>query len=95
MLRRYRSFRVRNPGIVTRIFRPGTANTCPPITTSVAVHGKNRINGASARNYHLFDDESTERMVIRPGITSSGAKNPPEEWDSAGNYYLVDAVSDR
>jgi hypothetical protein len=36
-------------------------------------------------------EESTGRMVIPSRITSSGIKkNPPEEWDSAGNYKLMD-----
>jgi hypothetical protein len=34
-------------------------------------------------------------MVIPLGITSSCTKNLPEEWDSTGNYQLMEAVSDR
>jgi hypothetical protein len=34
-------------------------------------------------------------MGFPPGITTSGTRNPPKEWDSAGNNQLMDAVSDR
>jgi hypothetical protein len=34
-------------------------------------------------------------MGFPPGITTSETKNPPEEWDSAGNNQLVEADSDR
>jgi hypothetical protein len=47
------------------------------------------INGDSARNCQLKDEESTERIVILPGITSAGTKNPTEEGDSARNYKLI------
>jgi hypothetical protein len=43
---------------------------------TLALHG---ISGDSAGNYHLMDEESTGGMVIPPGITSSGTKNPPKE----------------
>jgi hypothetical protein len=46
----------------------------------VAVCGKNRINGYSARNYHFMDEESTGGIVILQGITSSWIRNPPKEW---------------
>jgi hypothetical protein len=46
------------------------------------------INSDSAGNYQLIDLESTVRMGFPPGITSSGTRNPPEEWDSAGNNQL-------
>jgi hypothetical protein len=39
--------------------------------------------------------ESTVKMGFLPGITSSGTRNPPEEWDSAGNNQLMEADSDR
>jgi hypothetical protein len=39
--------------------------------------------------------ESTVRMGFPPGITSSGTRNPPEEYDSAGNNQLKEAESDR
>jgi hypothetical protein len=32
-------------------------------------------------------------MFIPPGIINSGTKNPPEEWDSAKNYQLIDEES--
>jgi hypothetical protein len=34
-------------------------------------------------------------MSFLPGITTSGTRNPPEEWDSAGNNQLMEADSDR
>jgi hypothetical protein len=34
-----------------------------------------------------MDDES---MVIQPVITSSSTRNPPQEWESARNYHLID-----
>jgi hypothetical protein len=33
-------------------------------------------------------------MGFLPGITSSGARNLPEEYDSAGNNQLMEADSD-
>jgi hypothetical protein len=33
--------------------------------------------------------------VILPGITISRTRNPPEEWDSAGNNQPMEADSDR
>jgi hypothetical protein len=39
--------------------------------------------------------ESTVRMGFPPGITSSGTRNPPEEYDSAGNNQHMEADSDR
>jgi hypothetical protein len=39
--------------------------------------------------------ESTVRMGFLSGMTSSGTRNPPEEYDSAGNNQLMEAVSDR
>jgi hypothetical protein len=59
---------------------------------TLAFHG---INRDSARNYQLIDVESTVRMGFPPGITSSGTRNPPEEYDSAGNNQLMEADSDR
>jgi hypothetical protein len=38
-----------------------------------------KINGYSAGNYQLIDQESTARMGFPPGISSSGIINPPEE----------------
>jgi hypothetical protein len=29
-------------------------------------------------------------MTIPSGVTSSGTRKPPEEWDSAGKYQLID-----
>jgi hypothetical protein len=40
-------------------------------------------------------EESTGRMVFLPGITSSGTRKPPKEWDPAGNNELMEADSDR
>jgi hypothetical protein len=34
-------------------------------------------------------------MGFPPGITSSGTRNPLEEYDSAGNNQLMEADSDR
>jgi hypothetical protein len=34
-------------------------------------------------------------MNFPPGITTSGTRNPPEEYDSAGNNQLMKADSDR
>jgi hypothetical protein len=48
----------------------------------VAVRGRNESNDYSAGNYQLIDKESTGRMVILPGITSSCYK--------PGNYQLMD-----
>jgi hypothetical protein len=39
--------------------------------------------------------ESIVRIGFLPGITTSGTRNPPEEWDSAGNNQLMEADSDR
>jgi hypothetical protein len=39
--------------------------------------------------------ESTVRMGFPPGITISGTRSPPEEYDSAGNNQLMEADSDR
>jgi hypothetical protein len=44
---------------------------------------------------HRMDEESTRRMFIPPGISSSETRNPPEEWDYAGNYQLIDEESAR
>jgi hypothetical protein len=82
MLLRKRSFRIRNPGLVTGFFVPGLP--------TLAFHG---INSDSAGNYQLIDEESTGRIlsadcqhspsmgyiVILPGITSLLTRNPPEE----------------
>jgi hypothetical protein len=38
--------------------------------------------------------ESTLRMGFPSGITSSGTRNPPKEYDSAGNNQLMEADSD-
>jgi hypothetical protein len=73
----------RKTGIVTirKTFCQGTANAGSTITAIVAVGSKNRINGNSAENYKLKDeDESTGGMVIPQGITSSWTRNSPEEW---------------
>jgi hypothetical protein len=53
------------------------------------------INSDSAGNYQLIDVESSKSMGFLPGITSSGIRNPPEEYDSAGNIQLMEADSDR
>jgi hypothetical protein len=34
-------------------------------------------------------------MDFPSGITSAGTRNPPEEWDSAGNNQFIEADSDR
>jgi hypothetical protein len=39
--------------------------------------------------------ESTVRMGFLPGLTRSGTRSPPEEYDSAGNNQLMEADSDR
>jgi hypothetical protein len=39
--------------------------------------------------------ESTVRMGFPPGITTSGTRNPPKEYDSSGNNQLIAADSDR
>jgi hypothetical protein len=38
-------------------------------------------------------DESTGRMVKPLEVTSSGIRNPLEEWDSAEIYLLIDEKS--
>jgi hypothetical protein len=53
------------------------------------------INSNSAGNYQLMDVEATVRMGFPPGITSSGTRIPPEEWDSTGNNQLMEADSDQ
>jgi hypothetical protein len=53
------------------------------------------INSDSAGNYQLIDVESAVGMGFPPGITTSGTRNPPEEYDSAGNNQLMEADSDR
>jgi hypothetical protein len=40
-----------------------------------------------------MDVESTEGLVILPGITISWTRNPTDEWDFSGNYKLVDEES--
>jgi hypothetical protein len=45
-------------------------------------------NGYSARNYQLIDEESTRRMGIPSGITSSRTRKSLTEGDSARNYHL-------
>jgi hypothetical protein len=40
-----------------------------------------------------MDVESTERMVILLGFTSSGMRSLPEEWDSTRNYQIIDEKS--
>jgi hypothetical protein len=47
---------------------------------------KRRRNGYTARNCQLIDEESTGRMVISPGVTSSRIRNPLEEWASVRIY---------
>jgi hypothetical protein len=49
----------------------------------------------SAGNYQLLDEESTGRMIIPQGITSSWIRNPPEEWLFRWNDPHMDADSDR
>jgi hypothetical protein len=39
--------------------------------------------------------ESTIRMGFLLGTTSSGSRNPPKEYDFAGNNHLMEADSDR
>jgi hypothetical protein len=34
-------------------------------------------------------------MEILPGIATTWTRNPPEECDSGGNYYLIDEESTR
>jgi hypothetical protein len=46
-------------------------------------------------NYHLRDEESKGGMLIPPGINCSVKRNSPEEWDSAGNYQLIDEESNQ
>jgi hypothetical protein len=67
------------------------------------------INSDSAGNYQLIEEESTGRIsfadcqhspsmgeiLIMPGIIRLGTRNPPEEYDSAGNNQLMEADSDR
>jgi hypothetical protein len=53
------------------------------------------INSDSAGNYQLIDVESTVRMGFLPGITTSGTRNQPKEYDSAGNNQLMEADSDQ
>jgi hypothetical protein len=81
MLCWHRSFRIRNPGIVTirRIFHPQTASTRPQIIATVAVHSENGVNGYSARNYQFMEEESTRGIVIQLGIASLWTRIPPEE----------------
>jgi hypothetical protein len=59
---------------------------------TLAFHG---ISSDSVGNYQLIDVESTIRMGFPPGIISSGARNPPEEGDSTGNYQLIYSDSGR
>jgi hypothetical protein len=75
------SSKTRNP---LEEFHPWTANTPPP-----------REKSDPTGNYQLIDEESTGKMVFPLGITSSGMKNSPEEWDTAGNNQLMEADSDR
>jgi hypothetical protein len=42
-----------------------------------------------------MDEESTGRMVIPPGITSSWTRNPIEEYFTARIYKLMDEESTR
>jgi hypothetical protein len=42
-----------------------------------------------------MNEESTREMVILPGITSSGTRNPEEESNSTRNYQLMDKESTR
>jgi hypothetical protein len=49
---------------------------------------KNKI---IAGNYQLIDKESTGRIVVPPGITSSGTRIPQEERD----YQLIDERNPR
>jgi hypothetical protein len=47
------------------------------------------------RNGNSAGEESASKIFIPLGITSSGTRNPPEIWDSAGNYQLIDEESNR
>jgi hypothetical protein len=40
-----------------------------------------------------MDEEYTRGVVIPPVITSSRTRTPLQEWDSAGNYQLIDEKS--
>jgi hypothetical protein len=42
-----------------------------------------------------MDEESIIKMFNSPGINSSGTRNPPEEWDFAGNDQLIDEESNQ
>jgi hypothetical protein len=53
------------------------------------------LKKGTAGNYQLIDVESTVRMGFPPGITTSGTRNPPEEYDYAGNNQLMEADSDQ
>jgi hypothetical protein len=46
----------------------------------VTVRDKIRINGDSAMNHHLMDEESIEGTVIPQEMSSSWARNLPEEF---------------
>jgi hypothetical protein len=58
---------------------------------TLAFHG---ITSDSAGNYQLIDMESTVRMGFPPGITSSGTRNLPEEYDYTRNNQLMEADTD-
>jgi hypothetical protein len=51
--------------------------------------------GYSAGNYGLSDEEYTVRIILPPGIVSSGTRNPPKEGDSVGNHQLMEADSNQ
>jgi hypothetical protein len=91
MLRQFRSFSVRNPGfvIIRRIFCLKTVNTCPQIAMTEAVRSKNRMNSDSPRNCQPIDEDSSGRKVTPPWNYQLKGRNPPEEWDSAGNYQVI------
>jgi hypothetical protein len=48
----------------------------------ILAHGRGILwkNRNSAGNYQLMDEESSGRIEIPPGITSSWTRNPPKEW---------------
>jgi hypothetical protein len=59
---------------------------------TLALHG---INGGSAGNDPLMDEESTREVDILLRIKSTETRNPSTERDSAGNNQSMEAVSDQ
>jgi hypothetical protein len=82
-----------------------TATIRTQFTADVAVHSNQTLYYTTANCKNLPSNLQLPRLwqlriktgevVILPGITSSWARNPPEECDSARNYQLMDADSDR